>query len=234
MSRNWISPRGRTPTIRFRSPRNTVLVLEVSQLAPLCRTIGAFRVRARAGLNTIHLPRRVDGTKLMPGTYRIRTRKGGFVDERFVVLARRPRGPVAPLLRRNVCDDAFFSQAIPVGDGRGTMDDSVGTDRVLSSVDASDTSSAGPRTLGVQGALGQVGRLLPEPALPPEPPEWARPIVVGGLALAILLLALGAVPQGVIPSPRMAAVVVYRRQSLTVAGLATLAATFFLYLASVL
>jgi hypothetical protein len=208
-----------------------VLVLEVTQLAPLCRTIGAFRVRARAGMNTIRLPRRVDGTRLAPGTYWIRTRNRSFVDERFVVLARRPRGPVAPLLRRNVCDDALFTHGVPDIVGHGTIGDSAGIDRVLSSVEA---EGAGPRSLGMRGALGQVWRLLPESARPPEAPGWARPIVLGGLALAVLLLALGAVPQAAIPSSRAATLVVYRRHSLTVTGLATLAATFFIYLASVL
>lgn len=193
-----------------------------------------FRVRARAGMNTIRLPRRVDGMKLAPGTYRIRTRNRSVVDERFVVLPRRPRRPVAPLLRRNVCDDALFMHGVPDIVEHGTIEDSAGIDRVLSSVEAEGTSSAGPRSLGMRGALAQVWRLLPEPARPPEPPGWARPIVLGGLALALLLLTLGAVPQAAIPSSRAATVVVYRRHSLTVAGLATLAATFFIYLASVL
>jgi hypothetical protein len=92
--------------------------------------------------------------------------------------------------------------------------------------------SAAP-ALGASAAADDGGVFLAELA-PPEPPVWARPFVYGGIALAILLLGLAAVPHGVIPGPRAASLVVYRRQRLGAVGLAVLAAALVVYLVSVL
>jgi hypothetical protein len=87
--------------------------------------------------------------------------------------------------------------------------------------------------LGANAAADDGGLVLAELA-PPEPPVWARPFVYGGIALAILLLGLAAVPHGVIPGPRTASLVVYRRQRLGAVGLAVLAGALVVYLVSVL
>jgi hypothetical protein len=87
--------------------------------------------------------------------------------------------------------------------------------------------------LGAIAAADDGGLALAELA-PPEPPVWARPFVYGGIALAILLLGLAAVPHGVIPGPRTASLVVYRRQRLGAVGLAVLAGALVVYLVSVL
>jgi hypothetical protein len=104
-----------------------------------------------------------------------------------------------------------------------------------------DPSVAGPtraaRTaapgLGASSAADDGGVILAE-IVPPEPPVWARPFVYGGIVLALLLLGLAAVPHRVIPGPRTASLVVYRRQGLGLAGLAALAVALVVYLVSVL
>jgi hypothetical protein len=75
VSSSWISTRGdglpRQTTVGFDLLEPGAATFSIRQVSPVCRHVGAFRVRGRAGRNRFLFPGRIDRRLLPPGTYRL-------------------------------------------------------------------------------------------------------------------------------------------------------------------
>jgi hypothetical protein len=226
----------RAAILSFRLARRTLVVFEVAQLAPVCRPIGLFRVRGRAGENRVRFAGRVSGRILRPGTYELRARGRTQARVRVVILARGAAPTsVNEALAANTC-------AAEVGTGTAALAAS-STSQLTSSSggDALTNGSAG--TTG-GGASGVAGVSEDAPPRQPDSPGGAEPsaggalgvftppdTTVGALAFALLLAGIGAailllgaasLPQAAARDPRLAALVADRRLELALAGTMTL------------
>jgi hypothetical protein len=106
VSAHWISARdgdaGREITISFRLVRPGTAVFSLTQIGPVCRRVGTFRVRGHAGVNRFRFPGRIQRRLLPPGTYRIAAPSpGGRVVRAVVVVA---AGPASADERRRALD----------------------------------------------------------------------------------------------------------------------------------
>jgi hypothetical protein len=98
------SRRQRPRITHFRLAEGGLVRVAAWQLAPHCRFVGLFTLRARRGANLLRLPRRIDGHRLRVGTYHfVGTSRGTPVlDVRFRLV----RGKQQLRVRRNHLVDA--------------------------------------------------------------------------------------------------------------------------------
>jgi len=178
----------------------------VRELAPLCRALGAYRLKARKGTNTLHLPARIK----RPGSYELVGRAHGH--KLFTVRARVGQGRRVLLhaATTSVCTDSnaplqfasiVSAQAAPQ----------------LHVKHASTRSSLPPIATPAHDESPIVSAVSLKHA-----PASVRPLLFALLALAILLLATAAAPQQVLPAGRTAALIATRRAYFAAAGIALL------------
>jgi hypothetical protein len=190
----------------FRLDRAGHVLVSVRELAPVCRTLGAYRLKAHKGSNTLHLPKRIK----RPGSYELIGRVHGH--KLFTVHARVAHGRRVLLGATTSVCAAASTAAIPF---------------------ASIVSERPAPQLHVKHAATRSA--LPPIASPPhrssplvravslkDAPASVRPLLFALLALAILLLTTAAAPQRVLPAGRTAAVIATRRGYLAAAGIALL------------
>jgi hypothetical protein len=226
--------RKRAAILSFRLPRRSLVVFEVSQLAPVCRPIGLFRVRGRAGMNRVRFAGRVAGRTLRPGTYELRARGLVRARVRVVIL---PRGATAAS-----ATEALAANACPSEAGSASASLAAATASPLTSSSAGgDAAAAGTSTT----AAGVAGVSESEPPLNGDspasgeersaggalgvfsPPDTAVgtlafALLLAGIAAAILLLGAASLPQTAARDPRLATLVADRRLELALAGTMTL------------
>ena len=172
------------------------------ELAPVCRALGTYRLKARKGRNVLHLPARVK----KPGSYEFVGRAHGR--KVFSMDARVARG-------RRVLLDATTTSVCPVPVAsvvytRPTPQLHVKSASALSTL---------PKAIGSSPRGGSP--LLRAVSLQ-DAPASVRPLLFALLALAILLLGTAAAPQQVLPASRGAALIATRRAYLAAGGISLL------------
>lgn len=204
--------------------------MSVVQLSPRCRVVGRFAVRGRVGSNVVRFDRRFQGRMLPTGTYQLQLRAPGATTRRIIVVisdsARLSSAAIAAARRRNVCT---AEQAQVVG-GIGSLvpgaaEESApgaGSERDASSEAGTETGS-GPNQRVASRSVSEgapdegVGIEAFSPGrLADEVPES----LLGSLLLivAVLLLALAALPRVAVPDPRLGRLLGARRVELAAAG----------------
>jgi hypothetical protein len=173
----------------------------------VCRELGHYRLAARSGRNTLHVPARIK----RPGSYAFVGRAHGH--KVFTIEARiAPGRRVLRVLTRateTVCS-ASLTPVVPVVP--------------VASVIYARTTTAAPQ-LHVKSASKQL--VAPKVAASPviraisleDAPAAVRPFLFAMLALAIVLLATAAAPQRLLPAGRAAALVMEQRVFLAAAGI---------------
>lgn len=227
-SRDWISRSGpagrRYTTVIFTLKRAAVVRFSVMRIAPDCRHIGSVVLRGHQGMNRVRFRGRVAGRALPPGTYELRS---SGVRTRIVIFKRTPLPEeVAAARASNTCgssagisgfDAHGAAQSATLGgagghakgSGRGNQ----GTTKASSTNDRSERFGV----LGVRFTrAAEAVKEIPRP-------------LFAILGLAILLLALAALPLRWVPNARVAAVLAYRRSLVALAGAITLVAVAVAY-----
>jgi hypothetical protein len=225
----------RAAILIFRLPRRSLVVFEVSQLSPVCRPIGLFRVRGRAGVNRVRFTGRVAGRALRPGTYELRARGRTRARVRVVIL---PRGAATAS-----ATEALGANTCPSATGSATASLAASTASPFASSSARGDAPAAETTGPV--AAGVAGVSETEPPLNGDSPEsgeersaggalgvftppdtavgtLAFALLLAGIAAAILLLGAATLPQAAARDPRLAALVADRRLELALVGTMTL------------
>jgi hypothetical protein len=231
-------------TIVFRLAKPAVVRFTVVRVYPTCERVGAFRVRAHAGVNRVKFRGRLRGRPLAEGTYRLLVRARGAGEDaaalKIVVVYGAPLSvkELREARNANVCgansavdgeaaETALGGSGAAGGGAEGSSGDT-GT--------AGSRSGRGDRAEGpVEGAIGDIGRnaktLGARFTKAIEDPASIHPLVWAALLLAILLLAVASVPPAVLVNARAEAIA-YKRFEVALAGTAALGAAFLMYLIS--
>lgn len=198
-------------TLVYRLGRGGAVRFRLSQISPACGLTRTFTVHGHAGTNRIRFTLRGLGRNLARGTYRIRARSHGSTVLRSTLV---------------VGGASETTCASGTGTSSGGSSPTGGSGQPSSKQGAGKTTAAGrttrshPHDSGVLGS--RVSRVLPGSG----GTQLALLIV---LAIAIFLLALGALPRQVVPHPAAAAFIARRRALIALAGLTALAAFLVSY-----
>jgi hypothetical protein len=207
----------------------------VVRVYPTCERVGAFRVRAHAGVNKVKWRGRLKGRPLDEGTYRLLVRARGNGPDaaalKLVVVRGKPLSmeELREARNANVC-------------GTTTTVDGEAAETALGASSSPPPGSSGsPAPSGsskeppIAGAAGTIGRgaqaLGAQFTKAVESPRSVHPLVWAALALSILLLALAAVPSETLVNARAEAIA-YKRFEVAIAGTAALGTAFLMYLIS--
>jgi hypothetical protein len=213
------------------SHKNASLVFLLGRPGPVrfvigrrgCGIVGAFTVHGHAGVNQVAFAGRVGGRRLPPGTYRIQGRSRGDMVLRAKLVV--GGGTPSPCEHGTFGSSSSGSSSSAGSSNGGTASTASAKHVSGSSKDAEQarrTASADPRS----GVLGtRVSKILPGSG----GTQLALLVV---LALAIFLLALGALPRRAVPHPAFAAFLARRRAMVAVAGLTALSAFLVSYFIS--
>jgi hypothetical protein len=218
----------------------------VVRVYPTCERVGSFRVRARAGVNRVKFRGRLRGRPLDEGTYRLLVRpRGARADAAALKLVVVRGAPLSAQELRaardaNVCGTSSAADGVAAVTALGWSPTSRATSGSVLGTTPSDRGSGGARDDDASAgspltAAGRVGRgaktLGTRFTKALDDPAAIHPLVWGALALAILLLALAAIPAETLVTARAEALA-YRRFEVALAGAGALAAAFFMYLIS--
>jgi hypothetical protein len=243
----------RAAIVRFRLPRAALVVFEVRQLSPACKSAGTFRVNGHAGLNRVRFAGRVGGRMLAPGTYELRARSRPSVRVRIAILPRHASATTVPARLRaaSTCSVATLA---------GTASTTATATPIASATDAVSPAGTASGDAGGDGAPPSAGGVAgaesgEREAAPPTPPTHrdhpgrgllpALPtpdgalgtlllaLLVAGIGAAMLLLGAAALPEAVGRRERFATVVADRRLELALAGTATLLVVTIAYLLAI-
>jgi hypothetical protein len=200
---------------RFRLTHPARIRISITELAPVCRTLRSYLVRLPKGTHAFRFPI-LHATEI--GTYRV---TATLRDHKlFSIRARRLHKRVRLGGTANVCQELNTHTAY-----------SLATPSTLAGTGALNGKS-GKGQLHLKGAHAR--REAAPPANGPNPrkrnplvravsitdaPPSLQPLLYTLLAIAIVLLALAAAPQHVLPSGRAAAVVATRRAYFAAAGI---------------
>jgi hypothetical protein len=206
--------------ITFWLSRPGAVVFSVDELSPDCRYVGKFLVRGRAGRNEVRFRGRVRGRALDVGTYRLTAHPRGNRARRLtgvtVVMLEHPPGPaeIAAARARNTCPGGVPPSVRAAGlvSGSGANGPTGGVAGVQAS-----SSARQPFVDEAPGPLGTAVETIQSAA------EAVPPVLFALAALAVLLLALAAMPQPVRTS-RAGAALVHHRGTLALAGVGVLIA----------
>jgi hypothetical protein len=235
-------------TIVFRLARPSVVRFTVVRVYPTCERVGSFLVRARAGVNRVKFRGRLKGRPLQEGTYRLLVRaRGARADAaalKLVVVRGEPLSveELRAARNANVCGltSGVDGEAAETALGGSSTSGVGGTSANAPGTSASDRGSEGAGVddgggggpLAAAGTIGRGAKTLGKSfTKATEDPASIHPLVGAALVLAILLLALAAVPPAALVSARAEAIA-YRRFEVALAGTAALAVAFFMYLIS--
>jgi hypothetical protein len=233
-ARTWVSITGpahrRKTTVVFRLAHAGPLVFTLEELSPACRKLASFRGRGQRGVNRISFHARVGKKPVEPGTYRIVARRPGgrIVMQRTLVIVRggKPsRRQLAAARRANVCPSTakVATEPRPLSDGGAPAGGSDSTPGTGSASHKTALPASPPAGHSAGEVLGVSTSLSPTPKKLPF-------LVLALVGLAIVLLALGALPRSVVPVAAAGAVVARRRLEIAAAGMATLVASVIAYL----
>ena len=239
--RQWITRTGpgsqRKTTIKVVLSRPAVVVLQVVRIAPDCAAAGTFRIKGRAGANTIPFRGRVRGRALSPGTYRIRAFVRGrtVAQTKVVIFVDRPLpAEVAAARASNTCGrSSIGSRAGSSGDSAtvgGTGGTSLGAKagRRPPIEPGKTQGGSGPDDRAQDGRFsgGVLGARFSRAT---EAVKDVHPLLFVLLGIAIALLAIAALPIRLVPNARIAALLAYRRLALAIAGAVALVMVMAFY-----
>jgi hypothetical protein len=247
VSRGWVTSRGprsrRSVRLSFWLSKRATVVIRIDQLAPECRYAGKLLVRGRRGRNVVLFRGRVRGRPLSTGTYRLiahpRAQRSRRLDKATVVVFRRPPNSEAQVRRasaRNSCPRGLSpSQRALVADagafGPGAVDGGRGPE-------SKDAAAAGdvagvisrPRGSGLLQPQGPIRKPISRATgAIADAAQEIPPALIAMAGLAVLLLALAAMPPPVATS-RTGATLVHKRGSIALYGAATLVVAVVTYL----
>jgi hypothetical protein len=208
------------PVVRFSVRRARVVRFHVVQLAPRCARIGSFRRKLHRGMNTLRLPRRIDGRVLRPGTYRVMVRLGDRRVSRVVAVGRVPLENACAVEAVTAATAAVSSGAPAAPPPRSGV---AAAERSHVQLLAAQGETATPARGGVLGARFTFA----PPASGP-----LRLLFFLAAAFAVLLLVASALPRSLVPAGAGAALLVQRRRELAFAGVLVLAAVEIAFLIS--
>jgi hypothetical protein len=183
----------------------------VVEVFPLCRVVGSFTVRGHLGVNRFRFNGRVHGTRLPTGTYQIglRTKRDRLLRVTIAIFEAPVTSPsaVAAARKRNACGSTAAFSPFP---GSTLLSRIEGRSAIAA---ASSTRPTSHHVLGVditapQNVVKQIGK---------------SPFALVALGLAVLLLAVAAMPQAVTPGGRTADLLVRERPALVLGGAVALA-----------
>jgi hypothetical protein len=222
--------KGGATTIVFRLSRPAIVRFTVVRVFPTCERVGAFRVRAHAGMNRIPFRGRLHGRALPEGTYRLLVRaRGAGADAaalRIVVVDGPPLSADEVRVARNA--NACGSTTAH----GGAAETALGTSAASGGNPTGGGSESGPATRDraegpISRAAGKVGRraktLGTQFAKAVDVPGAVHPLVLAALALSLLFLAVAAVPPAALASAHAEALA-HKRFEIALAGTAALGA----------
>jgi hypothetical protein len=240
---------GRARTVRaailtFRLPKRALVVFEVRQLAPVCRTVGVLRVRGRAGVNRVRFAGRVRGKLLAPGTYELRVRGLPEVRVRIAVLGRGgTASQAARALKTSVCavetelaSSSGTGWASPLaslpraGAGSESPSGGVAGETAGSPTDETPAGSSGGDDGGRPSAgeaLGAISRGAQQAG------PLGLALLLAGIGAAVLLLGAASLPVTAARGPWLAGLVADRRLEFALAGAVTLLVVTLAYLVAI-
>ena len=215
-------------------------MIRVDQIAPECRYAGKLLVRGHRGRNVIVFRGRVGGHPLRAGTYRLiaypRTQRSRRLDRATVVVFRRPPSGEAEVRRasaHNECPGGFSPSerallAEADAPGLGAAGGS-GPNAAVASGDVAGVK-ARPRGSGLLQPLGPIRKPISRATNAiGEAARSVPPVLIALAALAVLLVALGAMPPRLATS-RTGATLVHNRGSIALSGATALAVGVVTYL----
>jgi hypothetical protein len=229
------SGRRRSVTLAFRLGQRHRVRFVVTQLSPVCRPIGSFGVRGRAGVNRVRLRARVGRRRLGPGTYRLVARVGSqtLFGVRMVVARHRAvRGTkLAGTTFGNPCGSAGANFGLAVA-------------RKASARQVAALVAAHPVPAGSTGTPAAAPSPAPAPSGHPGQALGAQftrgtsggtdvmgVIVLMAVGLAMALLGAAAVPATAVPVRRVEYFLLRRRIEIALAGASMLLLAVLAYLA---
>jgi hypothetical protein len=196
------------------------VVFTVRQISPVCRIAGRFVVRGHRGVNRIRFPRPTNRLELTPGTYRVsgRALRGRLVRRVTIVVvgAGTPSlSQIAAARSANACADGPASFLT-------TSTGAFSSGEVLAqgSPQAAEPQTGGP-SLHPGGVLGSTVE---------ETARAIRPLLVGILALAIVLLGIASLPRVATPESRAGDLLASHRGEIAGLGTAALVAVVIAFL----
>jgi hypothetical protein len=227
-SRPWIATSGkksrRSTILTFVVVRSGRVFFTVRQLSPVCRIVGRFSVRARAGLNHVRFAGRVGKRELAAGTYRLtaRTRTGRAVARVTIVVVERgapSRAELATMRGLNVCADSrgFDSAATSKGESATGNDSNANGSSPDGQASASGLLSSGSGGVLTSETVQRAVRTI-------------RPALVALLAAAILLLGLASLPPLAVVDARINDALARHRAEILSVGAATFVAVVIAFL----
>jgi hypothetical protein len=226
-SRSWIATKGpksrRQTILTFVLPRAGRVVFTVRQVAPVCRIAERFVVRGHRGVNRIRFPRPTSRLELAAGTYRISAHafRGRFVRRMTLVVvgAGKPTPlQIAAARSADVCAPApAFRAPTTGGPSSGEL---AGQPSAQVSTRTPEPQTAGP-SLHAGGVLG---------ASVERTARAIRPLLVGLLALAIVLLGIASLPRVATPESRAGDLLATHRSEIAGLGAAALVAVVITFL----
>jgi hypothetical protein len=227
-SRGWASPRAKRPTtIVIVLGAAGVVELRVTEIAPLCRTVGRIVVHGHAGRNVIRFRGRVGGHALAPGTYRITPRlRSGRRLGTLVLVVVAGRTPTAGEVASGRAADACVG-----GDATGAESGSIAAiSRTVAAIPGLGATKLAVGAPGSAQTPKKGGVLGADFAQTLRDPTSVSPVLLILLAIAICLLGLAALPRSVVASPVLAEQLTHRRLELALAGTATLLVVVLAYM----
>jgi hypothetical protein len=184
----------------------------VVQVFPLCRVVGSFTVRGHAGTNRFRFNGRVHGTQLDPGTYQIglRSKRGRLLRVTIAILDAPVAAPsaVATARKRNVCGStgafaSFPGLSLPGSTLLPPVDARSATEEFSPAGSTSSHHVLGVDVTAPRNLVKEIDK---------------NPLAIVALGLAVLLLAMAAVPQAAMPGSRAADLLARERTALVLAG----------------
>jgi hypothetical protein len=204
-------------------PRAARVVFTVRQVSPVCTVVGRFVIRGHRGVNRIRFPRPTNRLELTPGTYRIsgRALRGRFVKRVTLVVvgAGTPSSAqIAAARSANVCP------AVPAA-FRATSAGPLVSSDVAGALTQGAPRSLKPQTAGPNLHPGGVlGSSVEETA------RAIRPLLVGLLVLAIVLLGIASLPRVATPESRAGDLLATHRGEIAGLGAAAFVAVVITFL----
>jgi hypothetical protein len=233
-SRAWIGTTGskkrRTTTFTFVLPHAARVVFTVNKVSPVCVGIGRFSVAGHAGLNRVRFSGRVHGQQLDPGTYRISARTAaGRLVRRITLVVVSGSAPTRPELQSlraaNVCSATARRAAAAVRGATSVGGSPLPTQPLPRPITQSAKSASG--IVPAHGPNLHSGVLA---SSADKTARAIRPLLVALLGLAIVLLAVAALPGAAVAEPRVHDALARHRLEIAGLGAAALVAVALAFL----
>jgi hypothetical protein len=202
----------RRVVVRFRVPHAIRVRVLVRQVAPVCRRLGVYTVAAKRGTNMVRLPKRIGKHRLGAGTYLLTAKSHG--KPLFKARARLVRGRTLVLHRGGkvaTCEGAGSAEPVVLRTSAPASE----LHGVKGRVASGTIRTPRPEPPGASSQMSPLVRAISLDYAP----NPLRPFLLVLLGAAIALLAVGALPQSVLPARAGTAFVAEQRGWIVAAGI---------------